>query len=300
MQISTIKEFLSLAEEMSFSQAAKKHFITQPTLSKHIDSMETELGAKLFVRDTHSVRLTDIGRLFYERMKTVISEYNTAVLSINNAKKGLESTIKIGYLYGACKSFLALACQQFEALHPQTDLQQYSVEMGEAIPRLKSNEYDLVITAALPTDSINNLRCKEIYEDRLVAMLSRSHRLSKRSWVSFKDLANERILIPSQEAMPNVYAYFKQQLGDDKIWGNTEEAFHDIHSSLFFPPSYSAVAVTFAHLKSSYGANTVFLPIVEIESSFYISALWKVARETDALLSFVECLRTAYEIQSRQ
>ena len=59
MEIRTLRYFLEAAREQSVSRAADKVHVTQPALSKQIRELETELGRKLFVRSSHSVRLTD-------------------------------------------------------------------------------------------------------------------------------------------------------------------------------------------------------------------------------------------------
>ena len=64
MELRHLRYFLVLAEELNFTRAAERLMIAQPPLSRQIRDLEGELGAPLFVRQHHSVRLTDEGVLF--------------------------------------------------------------------------------------------------------------------------------------------------------------------------------------------------------------------------------------------
>lgn len=84
MELSYIKEFIVLAEYKNFSKAAEELYISQPTLSKHIQAMERELGGKLFNRSTHGVSLTEFGELFLPfaiRISDVQNEYESVLQS---------------------------------------------------------------------------------------------------------------------------------------------------------------------------------------------------------------------------
>ena len=63
MDINRIREFLVLSEHLNYSKAANLLYITQPVLSRHIHDLEETLGGQLFLRDTHSVQLTEFGQL---------------------------------------------------------------------------------------------------------------------------------------------------------------------------------------------------------------------------------------------
>ena len=300
MQINTIREFLYLAEEMSFSNVAKNLFISQSALSKHIDAMEAELGTKLFVRDTRSVRLTNMGKLFQKRMKVIIGEYDAAIKDMKNAQRGIEKVLKVGYLHGACKDFIAEAYSQFEAMYPQTSLQLHTLEIGDALSQLKANKFDMVVIMKLPNINYGSFNHLEIYGDCLNVLVSRKHRLADRNWVSLDDLKGERVLIPSNEAQPDLYSFYRRVIKDPELWSHAEDSLRDINSALPYLSANTGVAITLAHLKSYYDIDVSFLPLVDVNSDFSIAAVWKVARENDAILAFANCLKIAYELKQRK
>ena len=72
MNLKQLEAFVQVAEGKSFSKAAKELFLTQPTISAHIASLERELNARLFVRNTKEVSLSEDGKDLYRYAKQII------------------------------------------------------------------------------------------------------------------------------------------------------------------------------------------------------------------------------------
>ena len=79
MTFNQIKYFVTVAECLSFTEAAKCLFITQPALSRQINAMEEELGTRLFIREKKRLKLTPGGSVLYNRLPKVLSDYAEAV-----------------------------------------------------------------------------------------------------------------------------------------------------------------------------------------------------------------------------
>ena len=91
MTTQQIQCIITLAEEGSFSKAAKKLFVTQPSISQLIKNMEMQLGAPLFDRSSSPIQLTPIGQAYYDAAKKILSterELENRISDINNLKTG--------------------------------------------------------------------------------------------------------------------------------------------------------------------------------------------------------------------
>lgn len=84
MRIQTLYEFLVLSEKLNFTETAKGFFLSQSVLSDHITKLEKELSAKLFIRDKHSVRLTEEGRIFKEDAARIVADYEGALEQLDH------------------------------------------------------------------------------------------------------------------------------------------------------------------------------------------------------------------------
>ena len=84
MEIDQLQYFLDIADTLSFSEAAKKNHISQPAISNSIVSLERQLNTKLFNRDTHSVTLTQDGRILQQYAKDILRSFEIASSKIRN------------------------------------------------------------------------------------------------------------------------------------------------------------------------------------------------------------------------
>ncbi len=293
MQISVLREFLLLAEQLSFSRVSKNLYVSQSALSKHVDALENEVGAKLFVRDKHSVRLTKIGRLFNNDIKVVMRAYDDALENLNNAKRGLEEIIKVGHLHGATHLFFPAAATEFESAYPHTKLQFDAGEAGSLFSLLTNNTYDMIITMRVPNEDYGNFKYIDLYQDRLCVAVSRHHRLARQQDVCLTDLINERILVARRDTMQVIDLLARLDIKEQWFWDCAEERVNDFHTPLTYLSSNTGVVLTCQHLKTFYSDEVVFLPLREIQTGYHISAVWKIAHDTDGVRAFARILEQA-------
>lgn len=118
MDITTLREFYLLSQNLNYSATAKRMFISQPVLSKHIQALESELGTRLLVRDSHSVRLTATGRLFASRVAMLLRDYDDAVRAVEELESDIGSTLTIGFIADTTRHFFTDACILFRMRSP--------------------------------------------------------------------------------------------------------------------------------------------------------------------------------------
>jgi DNA-binding MarR family transcriptional regulator len=81
-----LRYFVAVAEELHFTRAAERLFVTQPALSKQVRTLERQLGAPLFARDRREVRLTPVGTALLPRAQRMLAEWDTAREAAEQAK----------------------------------------------------------------------------------------------------------------------------------------------------------------------------------------------------------------------
>ncbi len=102
MEIRHLRYFVAVAEELHFARAAERLNIAPPTLSHGIAALETELGARLFLRKTKStVALTDAGKRFFEEARNALRHFEHAQTAGRRAARGEIGTIAVGYMHAA-------------------------------------------------------------------------------------------------------------------------------------------------------------------------------------------------------
>ena len=84
MDFKQLESFITIAKYNSFSKAARELYLTQPTLSNHIQNLESELGILLFDRKGKTIELTDAGKTFKNHAVEIIKKRDSAVFTIND------------------------------------------------------------------------------------------------------------------------------------------------------------------------------------------------------------------------
>lgn len=79
MQMNKLIYFISVADNLNFTKAAKECYLAQSAISQQINSLEQELGFQLFTRTSKNVELTEAGKVFYDGVKNVVKEYKNTV-----------------------------------------------------------------------------------------------------------------------------------------------------------------------------------------------------------------------------
>ena len=95
-ELRLLEAAIAVAQDLNFSRAAERLHIDQSTVTKRINSLETQLGFKLFERTHQSVELTEPGRRFVEEAQEAVSHMERAVSSASAAFRGAEDTLNIG------------------------------------------------------------------------------------------------------------------------------------------------------------------------------------------------------------
>ena len=105
-EISQIRCFVAVAEELHFGRAAARLHMTQPPLSRQIQLLEHQLGAQLLERSSRSVRLSRAGRSFLPEARTILRLVESAALTARRVAHGNAGSVSIGFTASSGYRFL--------------------------------------------------------------------------------------------------------------------------------------------------------------------------------------------------
>lgn len=202
MDINYFKEFVTLADSGNYLEAAERLFISQSTLSKHIQKMETELGCKLFERTTRKIRLTTFGELLLPYAKQIVETQKQYIEVISKKLEVLQSKVTIGSIptmgHYAITEVLAI----FKKSNPSFELQVVEAESRVLINMLRNKECDFVFVREAINDKEDNRFMRVSFdEDILVAVLPTKHWLARRKEVSLWELRRESFILLPRETL---------------------------------------------------------------------------------------------------
>lgn len=199
MEINYIKEFVHLAEVGNFMTAADDLFISQSSLSKHIKSIESELGVQLFNRTTRKVKLTAAGEIFLIHAREIAKHQAEYMIALKTMASLDEATISIGVLPTMAQYDITDIVYTFQRKNPSMRL---SLTMGDTY-ELKEQLRNGTLTLAFLRESEEDDEFMRIFycSDALVAMVPVIHRLAKEETLPLSALAGEDLCVLANNTM---------------------------------------------------------------------------------------------------
>lgn len=162
--------FIAVAEEKSFSAAAKKLLLAQPTVSFHIDGLERRLDCPLFIRSRRGAELTVYGRTLYENTRNVQDLLDRTERKIRNISKGKAGHVTIGAGTIPGEYILPRLLANFLADHPGVCLNLISDDSRSIFSLWQAGKVDLCVIGFLPS-GIDNAR--KVWEDEIIPVISK-------------------------------------------------------------------------------------------------------------------------------
>jgi DNA-binding transcriptional LysR family regulator len=186
-----IEGFLEVARRGNVSRAAEAMFVTQPTLTARIHSLERELGEPLFARTRRGMRLTDAGRAFLpyaERAIRAVRDGRQALLDARSASAG---RLVLGAAPAVSTYVLPALLQRFAGDFPRVEVAVRTGHSEDVLQMLLGEEVQLGLVRALRHPDIESI---PLYEDPLVLVVPPGHPFAKRARVGIADVALERLI----------------------------------------------------------------------------------------------------------
>lgn len=196
MELRHLKYFVTVARTLNFSEASRRLFITQGTLSQQIQQLESEIGAQLFDRSRHSVVLTEAGEELLPLAIQTIEDSEVCSNRMRDLKGALTGTLKIGVTH-TFTALLTDTVKKFIKEHPGVQLTIQSATATELIEKLRGKEIDLVL-AFKPSTAYEEIESEPLFNNRLSAVMRRDHPMASRKVLTMDDLGSHRIVLPGK------------------------------------------------------------------------------------------------------
>lgn len=199
MDLKILKSFVSVATHKSFSAAARELHTVQPAISRHIRILEADLQVTLFSRNSREVLITSAGEQLLKDAKHILALTDKAKNHAKQAYNGQVGSLKIGYLGSACFSFLASLVHEYRLKFPYVHVSLFEMTASEQVAAFNDDLIDIGFSRPLSQQFASDFISHELYADKLVAVVSKSHRFSHINNVCLQQLNNEQFILFNRE-----------------------------------------------------------------------------------------------------
>ena len=196
MDIDQLKTFLEVCRQKSFSRAAEKIHVTQPTISAQIRSLETYLGHRLLERGGGKVTLTAAGRVFEPFAENCLSRLNHMVMTLADLERLPRGSLTVSANDSTALYVLPVFFSKFRRQYPRVALNIVRAERTKSLELVLDREVEFGVVSLPLKDK--RLHVEVIHTDEFVLVVPANHPLAGFETVSLKQIAQHRLLLLKQ------------------------------------------------------------------------------------------------------
>jgi len=145
MELRHLKYFLAVAEELNFTKASEKLFISQPPLSRQIAELEEELNAKLFIRNNKKVELTEAGKYFKEEITAIFQNLDRISSKTKKIAENVSGEFRIAYISSIYSSIISDLIKHLKAQFPYVNFKLFEISTTKQIDALEQGKIEMGI-----------------------------------------------------------------------------------------------------------------------------------------------------------
>jgi len=292
MELRHLRYFAAVAETLNFGRAAARLSISQPPLSRQIQSLEHELGTPLFTRTTRGVRLTAAGRALIPEARRLLREAAALVEGARHLAEGGVGSLRIGFISTASYNVLPRVLPEFHRRRPGIQLALQETTSDAQIALLR--DYQLDVGVLVPPVVDAGFRYLPLMQEPLLAALPARRRWPRR--VPLASLAAETFVLFPRQAGVGLYdlivgfcrsAGFTPRIGQEAV---------QMPTIVSLVAAGMGVALVPASLRHMRRTGVVYRALAETSPLMEMGLAWREGEEEPAVAAFVAHARAAFRI----
>lgn len=193
MEIHQLRYFVAVAEEGSFSHAAEREHVSQPSLSQQIQKLEAELDQQLFDRLPRAVVLTEAGRCLLEYARQILTGIADARRAVAALEHEVAGKLSVGAIPSIALYVLPRLIVSFQRAYPKVTFELFEDTTEKLAQRLEDGTLDVVLAST--GEKTPTLAPHSLGREPLLLLLPAKHRLARKKAIKWSDLASEKFLL---------------------------------------------------------------------------------------------------------
>lgn len=193
MEFHQLRYVCAIAETGSFSRAAERCQVAQPSLSQQVQKLEDDLGTRLFDRLGRSVRITEAGRAFLPHARSILHQMEAARSSVANKSKDVSGSVAVGVIPTIAPYLMPRYTASFAEKYPEAKLRIVEETTSVLVENLRSLSIDFAVLA-LPLRH-KDMELMPLLTEPLFAVLPKDHPRAHAKSLSLKDLRGESFVM---------------------------------------------------------------------------------------------------------
>lgn len=285
-----LKCFISVARTLSFSEAARRNYVSQSTVSRYIKDLEKEFGVKLFERTRREVELTYEGKLLLPYAQEIIDTINKAASVVSRLNSGRGGRLRLAY-DAASVEFPVKCLKSFIKKYPDVAVDMVSLSGAEISTAINSSDYDFFFMLRDMFPDNDNFVSEYTSKDKLNLLVPMNFEVTGNS-VDGVSLKNQRFVLLSESESPILYMEIMDIFRTFHFSPDSVIEFDDVRSVFMAVASGMGISVLPSQLIRGYSNPAVKpLEFKGIETDLTYVLAWRKNNSNPAANLFLSSLK---------
>lgn len=295
MDLTKLKSFIVVAEELNFRKSAEILGISQPPLTRLISSIEEELSTKLFERTTRQVKLTGAGVYLLKEGREIIDRMDNLEREIRSIGKLKTGNLSIGFSITTFLASLPQIIGEFRDRFPKLKFQLHQESRNRILKGLRSGRFDVCFLEGSVTEE--GIERHSVNDEGFGVLVPKKHPLGKRKEIELKELKDETIILHPKKETGNFYdtilQLFKQSGIKPKVYLKKER-----ESCPILVATGKGLSLTILGAQNFVPSETQFIPIKKLYLP--VSVFWMSENKNPSLNTFLSFVTESSAIKNKK
>ncbi len=291
MELRHLRYFCAVAENGSFTLAARQLNVSQSGVSGQVGDLEREIGVILLRRNQRDVTLTSAGKIFLDEATEILIRAERAVELAVRASTGQSGTLTVGLCGPVTATFLPKLMRTFRKQFPGVSLALRERAPSEQVDALVNGHIDIAFTRGVPRESRRLVNYETLFREQVIVAVPKGHLLARNQTIDVGSLASERLVLYCREGAPELFdaivalcasAKFSPRIGD------TPRSWQSVLTMVEAGEGIGLVPACVQYLRAN---DIVFRPLTGGRCKVEAIFAWRRHESNPAIESFLSLLR---------
>lgn len=288
MDLRQIKYFIAVAEEGNIGAAARRLHVSQPPVTRQIQSLEEELGLELFVRTHRGVTLTASGEIFLLHARRLADTFHSLKEKSTAAAEGRLGKLHLGYYGTAIYQTIPNLLRAFRTQYPDVEVSITQMPKVRQMEALRSGAIHIGFGRFYPYE--DGVVVRPLGAESLIVAIPSHDALASKTALSVRDLVKRPILLFPKDGRPTFADEVSSILRHGGIEPHIADVVEDVHAALALTACGSGVSIVPASVAALRWPGVTFVPLSAESAVVPVSCVYLREHGSPVLSRLMEVL----------
>jgi DNA-binding transcriptional LysR family regulator len=290
VNLDLLRSFFAIAEFGSLSKAAEQLHVSQSTLTRQVQTIETEIGGQLLERGHSGVALTAAGHALLEGMRPVVARADIVISEVRKLARGQSASLRVGYLMSAAGEYLNPALAALRRSHPETKVRLVDLSPGDQLAALRRGELDVVLLGNINAAFGREFFVRRIATLPVVVALPETHALAAGDDITLADLRRDVFVGADPDDIPGFNNWIIQLCRRAKFRPKIVEHAHGLTQTLSLLVAENAVTLLPGLVSKFKVPGVTFRPLRSPAVKWDLQVAWQRGKIAEPVRELVNLL----------